>query len=112
MKRIEAIIRHHLLEDVKDQLAASGITGMTVSEARGFGRQRGHKETYRGTEYSVDFISKVCLEVVVPERIVRDVVNTIIRAARTGNIGDGKIIITDLEEVIRIRTGETGEQAI
>ncbi len=112
MKRIEAVIRHHRLEDVKDALAASGVTGMTVKEVRGFGRQRGQKETYRGTEYSVDFLPKVCLEVVVPERIVREVVDTIITAARTGSVGDGKIFVSDLDEVIRIRTGETGQEAL
>ena len=112
MKRIEAVIRHHRLEDVKNELAASGVAGMTVSESRGFGRQRGHKETYRGTEYTVDFVPKVRVEVIVPERIVHDVVDTIIRAARTGGVGDGKIFVTDLDEVIRIRTGETGEQAL
>ncbi len=112
MKRIEAIIRHHRLEDVKNDLAASGLTGMTVSEIRGFGRQRGQKETYRGAEYTVDFVPKVRVEVIVPERIVRDVVDTIMKAARTGTVGDGKIFVTDLDEVIRIRTGETGAEAL
>src|SRR5262245_18969317 len=102
MKRIEAVIRHHRLEDVKNELAASGVAGMTVSEVRGFGRQRGRKETYRGAEYSVDFIPKVRLKVIVPEAILSDVVDTIIRAARTGGVGDGKIFVTDLAEVIRI----------
>jgi len=112
MKRVEAIIRHHRLEDVKDALAANGIQGMTVSEVRGFGRQRGRKETYRGAEYSVDFIPKVHVEVIVPERIVPDVVDTIVKAARTGNVGDGKIFVSDLAEVIRIRTGESGVEAL
>jgi nitrogen regulatory protein P-II 1 len=112
MKRIEAIIRHHRLEDVKNDLAASGVTGMTVSEIRGFGRQRGRKETYRGAEYTVDFLPKVRVEVIVPERIVHEVVDTIMKAARTGSVGDGKIFVTDLEEVIRIRTGETGAEAL
>ena len=112
MKRIEAVVRHNRLDDVKNELAASGIAGMTVSEARGFGRQGGHQETYRGTEYTVDFVSKVRIEVIVPDRTVREVVDTIIRAARTGGIGDGKIFVTNLDEVIRIRTGETGEQAL
>ena len=112
MKRIEAVIRHNRLEDVKNELAASGVAGMTVSEARGFGRQGGHQETYRGAEYTVDFVPKVRVEVIVPERIVQDVVDTIIRAARTGGVGDGKIFVTDLAEVIRIRTGETGEHAL
>jgi nitrogen regulatory protein P-II 1 len=112
MKRVEAIIRHHRLEDVKNELASSGVAGMTVSEVRGFGRQRGQKETYRGVEYTVDFVPKVRVEVIVPERIVHDVVDTIIRAAKTGGVGDGKIFVTDLAEVIRIRTGETGVEAL
>ena len=112
MKRIEAVIRHHRLEDVKNELAASGVAGMTVSEVRGFGRQRGRKEIYRGAEYTVDFLPKVRIEVIVPEKIVHDVVETIIRAARTGNVGDGKIFVTDLAEVVRIRTGETGAEAL
>jgi nitrogen regulatory protein P-II 1 len=112
MKRIEAIIRHHRLEDVKNELAAIGVAGMTVSESRGFGRQRGRKETYRGAEYTVDFLPKVCVEVVVPERLAHEVVDTIMKAARTGNVGDGKIFITDLAEIVRIRTGETGEAAL
>jgi nitrogen regulatory protein P-II 1 len=112
MKRIEAVIRHHRLEDVKNALAAKGVTGMTVSEVRGFGRQRGQKETYRGAEYSVDFLPKVSIEVVVPEKILHDVVDTIITAARTGSVGDGKIFVSDLAEVIRIRTGETGAEAL
>jgi nitrogen regulatory protein P-II 1 len=112
MKRIEAVIRHHRLEDVKDALAATGIAGMTVSEVRGFGRQRGQKETYRGVEYSVDFVPKVHLEIIVSEQIVREVVDTIITAARTGKVGDGKIFVTDLAEIIRIRTGETGDSAL
>jgi nitrogen regulatory protein P-II 1 len=112
MKRVEAVVRHHRVEDVKNALAASGVAGMTVSEVRGFGRQRGQKETYRGTEYTVDFVPKACIEVIVPERLVRDVVETIISAARTGGIGDGKIFVTDLAEIVRIRTGETGEAAL
>jgi nitrogen regulatory protein P-II 1 len=112
MKRIEAVIRHHRLDDVKNELAASGVAGMTVSEAKGFGRQHGHKETYRGTEYNVDFVPKVRVEIIVAERNVPDVVDAIIRAAKTGAVGDGKIFVTDLEEVIRIRTGEVGQNAI
>jgi nitrogen regulatory protein P-II 1 len=112
MKRVEAVVRHHRVEDVKNALAATGVTGMTVSEVRGFGRQRGQKEMYRGAEYTVDFVPKAHIEVIVPERLVHDVVDTIISAARTGNIGDGKIFVTDLAELIRIRTGETGEAAI
>jgi nitrogen regulatory protein P-II 1 len=112
MKKVEAIIRHYKLEDVKNALSQAGIQGMTVSEIRGFGRQRGHKETYRGAEYTVDFLPKVKLEVVVDDADVNKAVDTITTVARTGQIGDGKIFITPLEEVIRIRTGETGTEAI
>jgi nitrogen regulatory protein P-II 1 len=112
MKKIEAVIRHYKLEDVKNALTGAGVDGMTVTEVRGFGRQRGHKEMYRGAEYTVDFLPKVKLEIVVPDKMVREAVDTIIRVSRTGQIGDGKIFVTDLAEVIRIRTGETGEQAL
>ena len=112
MKKIEAIIRHYKLEDVKNALSQAGIQGMTVTETRGFGRQRGHKETYRGAEYTVDFLPKVKLEVVVADNEVGRAVETIMEVARTGQIGDGKIFITPLAEVIRIRTGETGADAI
>jgi nitrogen regulatory protein P-II 1 len=112
VKKIEAVIRHYKLEDVKNALTAAGVEGMTVTEVRGFGRQRGHKEMYRGAEYTVDFLPKVKLEVVVSETTVREIVDTIIRVARTGQIGDGKIFVTDLAEVIRIRTGETSEEAL
>lgn len=112
MKKIEAIIRHFKLEEVKNALAAAGIQGMTVSEIRGFGRQRGHKETYRGAEYTVDFLPKVKLEVVVADDGVDEAVRTIMEAARTGQIGDGKIFVTDLVQAIRIRTGESGAEAI
>ena len=112
MKKIEAVIRHFKLEEVKDALTAAGINGMTVSEVRGFGRQKGHKEQYRGAEYTVDFLPKVKLEVVVDDGELRAILDTIIKAARTGQIGDGKIFITPLEQVIRIRTGESGAEAI
>lgn len=112
MKKLEAIVRHYKLEDVKNALTASGVEGMTVTEVRGFGRQRGHKEMYRGAEYTVDFLPKVKIELVVPDNVLRDAVDTIIRVARTGQIGDGKIFVTDLAEVVRIRTGETGEEAL
>jgi nitrogen regulatory protein P-II 1 len=112
VKKVEAIIRHYKLEDVKDALTKAGIHGMTVSEIRGFGRQRGHKETYRGAEYTVDFLPKVKLEVVVVDSAVQSACDVIMTAARTGQIGDGKIFVTNLEDVIRIRTGETGEEAI
>lgn len=112
MKKIEAVIRHFKLEEVKDALTDVGVQGMTVSEVRGFGRQKGHKEHYRGAEYTVDFLPKVKIEVVVPDDQVQTVVDTIIRAARTGQMGDGKIFVTDLEELVRIRTGESGDEAL
>ena len=112
MKRIEAVIRHNRLEDVKNELAASGVAGMTVSEARGFGRQGGHQETYRGAEYTVDFVPKVKLEVVVSDSVLQTVIDTIMRSAQTGQIGDGKIFVGDLSNTIRIRTGETGDDAL
>ena len=112
MKKIEAIIRHFKLEDVKNALVAKEIHGMTVSEVRGFGRQKGHKEMYRGAEYTVDFLPKVKLEVVVGDNLVQTVIETIIAAGRTGTVGDGKIFVTNLSEVIRIRTGESGDTAL
>lgn len=112
MKKVEAIVRHYKLEEVKNALTEAGIQGMTVSEVRGFGRQRGHKETYRGAEYTVDFLPKVKLEVVIDDDLVEKAVETIMNTARTGQIGDGKLFVTDLEQVIRIRTGETGGEAI
>ena len=112
MKKIEAVIRHFKLEDVKNALNKLNVQGMTVTEVRGFGRQRGHKEMYRGAEYTVDFLPKVKLEVVVAEGQAAAVIASIIETARTGNVGDGKIFVTNLAEVIRIRTGEAGENAI
>jgi nitrogen regulatory protein P-II 1 len=112
VKKIEAIIRHYKLEEVKNALAAAGIQGMTVSEVRGFGRQRGHKETYRGAEYTVDFLPKVKLEIVVADNLVETAARIVMETARTGQIGDGKLFVTPLEQVIRIRTGEAGEEAI
>ncbi|HUE16985.1 MAG TPA: P-II family nitrogen regulator [Planctomycetaceae bacterium] len=112
MKKIEAIVRHFKLEDVKNALNQAGLQGMTASEVRGFGRQRGHKETYRGAEYTVDFLPKVKIEVVVSDEQLQTAVDTIVNAARTGKIGDGKIFVSQLAEVIRIRTGETGASAI
>ncbi|MEX0715668.1 MAG: P-II family nitrogen regulator [Planctomycetaceae bacterium] len=112
MKKIEAIIRHYKLEEVKDALTAIGVHGMTVSEVRGFGRQKGRKEHYRGGEFAVDFLPKARMELVVPDADVDAVVQAIVDTARTGGIGDGKIFITDLAQVIRIRTGETGEDAV
>ena len=112
MKKVEAIIRHYKLEDVKNALSEAGFQGLTVSEVRGFGRQKGHKETYRGAEYTVDFLPKVKLEVVVDDGDVQKAIETISGVARTGQIGDGKIFVTTLDEVIRIRTGETGVAAL
>jgi nitrogen regulatory protein P-II 1 len=112
VKKVEAVIRHYKLEEVKNALTQAGIQGMTVTEVRGFGRQRGHKETYRGAEYTVDFLPKVKLEVVVGDSDVANAIKTISDVARTGQIGDGKIFVTSLENVVRIRTGETGPEAI
>ncbi|MCI0492307.1 MAG: P-II family nitrogen regulator [Planctomycetes bacterium] len=112
MKKIEAIVRHFKLEDVKNALTEKGITGMTVTEVRGFGRQKGHTEMYRGTEYTVDFVPKVKVEVVVDDGKLRTALDTIVKAAQTGQIGDGKIFVSELVEAIRIRTGETGTDAI
>jgi nitrogen regulatory protein P-II 1 len=112
MKKIEAIIRHFKLEDVKNALTATGLVGMTITEVRGFGRQRGHTETYRGTEYAVDFVPKVKLEIVVNDDQVQSLVDVIIRTAQTGQIGDGKIFVSNLQDTIRIRTGETGAHAV
>lgn len=112
MKKVEAVIRHYKLEEVKNALTQAGIQGMTVTEVRGFGRQRGHKETYRGAEYTVDFLPKVKLEVVVSDNEVAKAIQTISDVARTGQIGDGKIFVTSLQDVVRIRTGETGPEAI
>ncbi|MBE0514131.1 P-II family nitrogen regulator [Sulfurimonas sp.] len=112
MKKIEAVIKPFKLEDVKDALAEIGITGMTVSEVKGYGRQKGHSELYRGAEYVVDFLPKIKMEMVVDDDSVEQVTSTIVEAARTGKIGDGKIFITDIEKIIRIRTGETDGEAI
>ena len=112
MKKVEAIIRHFKLEDVKNALTERGIQGTTITEVRGFGRQKGHTEMYRGTEYAVDFVPKVKVEVVVSDKQVQTVVDTILRTAQTGQIGDGKIFVTDLAETVRIRTGESGTEAI
>ncbi|HBF42440.1 MAG TPA: P-II family nitrogen regulator [Desulfobacteraceae bacterium] len=112
MKKIEAIIKPFKLDDVKDGLSGIGIKGLTVTEVKGFGRQRGHKEVYRGAEYQVDFVSKIKVEVVLESEMVAEAVKIIQEKARTGQIGDGKIFIVPVEEVIRIRTGETGNEAI
>jgi nitrogen regulatory protein P-II 1 len=112
MQKIEAVIRHFKLEDVKNALSAKSVQGMTVTEVRGFGRQKGHKEMYRGAEYTVDFLPKVKIEVVVADGQLQTVLDTIMQAARTGSVGDGKIFVTALADVVRIRTGETGESAL
>ncbi|MBM7038174.1 nitrogen regulatory protein P-II 1 [Vibrio sp. qd031] len=112
MKKIEAIIKPFKLDDVREALAEVGITGMTVTEVKGFGRQKGHTELYRGAEYMVDFLPKVKLEIVVNQDSVEQCVDTIIETAQTGKIGDGKIFVTDVERVVRIRTGEEDEEAI
>lgn len=112
MKLIEAIVKPFKLDEVKDALIGIGVKGMTVTEVKGFGRQKGHKETYRGTEYTIEFVPKVKVEVAVEDSLVQRVVETIARTAKTGSIGDGKIFVRDLSQVIRIRTGETGEHAL
>jgi len=112
MKKVEAIIKPFKLDDMKDALNGIGINGMTITEVKGFGRQKGHVEVYRGAEYEVNFLPKVKIEVVIPDSIIDKVISTIIDKAKTGNIGDGKIFIYSLEDVIRIRTGDKGEAAI
>jgi nitrogen regulatory protein P-II 1 len=112
VKKIEAIVKPHKLDDVKSALTQVGIQGLTVSEVRGFGRQKGHKEQYRGAEYTVDLVPKVKVEVVVSDQTVAAAVEAIVRAARTGEIGDGKVFVYNLESALRIRTGEKGESAI
>jgi nitrogen regulatory protein P-II 1 len=112
MNKIEGIIRHFKLEDVKNALVEKGISGMTITEVRGFGRQKGHTEMYRGTEYRVDFVPKVKIEVIVDESKTQMAIETIVKAAQTGQIGDGKIFVSALKDCVRIRTGETGSDAI
>ncbi|MDA8563308.1 P-II family nitrogen regulator [Mariniblastus sp.] len=112
MKKVEAIIRHFKLDDIKTALTEVGVEGMTITEVKGYGRQKGHTEMYRGNEYAIDFVPKVKMEVVVGEDLVKKVVDTIMSKAQTGQMGDGKIFISDLSEVIRIRTGETGGDAV
>ena len=112
MKKVEAVVRHIKLEDVKNALTERGIHGMTVTEVRGFGRQKGHTEIYRGTEYAVDFVPKVKIEVVCSDSNLQSVIDMIVKTAQTGQIGDGKIFVSDLDNAIRIRTGEQGEDAL
>ncbi len=112
MKKVEAVIKPFKLDEVKDALNAIGVQGITVSEVKGFGRQKGHTELYRGAEYVVDFLPKVKLEIIASDNLVAKIIETIETAAKTGRIGDGKIFVTPVEEVIRIRTGERGDTAI
>ena len=112
MKQIVAIIKPFKLDEVREALAEVGVTGLTVTEVKGFGRQKGHTELYRGAEYVVDFLPKIKIELVVSEDLVDQAIDAIVKAARTGKIGDGKIFVTNVEQVLRIRTGETGESAV
>jgi len=112
MKKIEAIIKPFKLEDVKEALSSLGVQGMTVSEVKGFGRQKGHTEIYRGSEYTVDFLPKIKVEVVLADSVASQAVDAIIKAAKTGKIGDGKVFVSSIDDAIRIRTEETGEQAV
>jgi nitrogen regulatory protein P-II 1 len=112
MKKVEAIIKPFKLDDVREALAERGVTGITVTEVKGFGRQKGHTELYRGAEYVVDFLPKVKVEMIVGDALVEAAIEAVVKAARTGKIGDGKIFVTDVEQVVRIRTGESGDAAV
>lgn len=112
MKKVEAIIRPFRLDDVREALGEIGVKGMTLTEVKGYGRQKGHTELYRGSEYQIDFLPKIKLDVVVADAMVDKVVDTIIKAAKTGQVGDGKIFVSPVEDVIRVRTGESGEEAL
>jgi len=112
MKKIEAIFKPFKLDEVREALSEIGVSGLTVTEVKGFGRQKGHTELYRGAEYVVDFLPKVKVEVVIPDKLLEGAIDAIVKSARTGKIGDGKIFVTDVEQVLRIRTGETDEAAI
>ncbi len=112
MKKIEAIIRPFRIDDVREALAEIGVKGMTLTEVKGYGRQKGHTELYRGSEYQIDFLPKLKLEVIVADKVVDKVVDTIIKAAKTGQVGDGKIFIYPVEDAVRVRTGESGEEAL
>jgi len=112
MKKIEAIVRPHLLEAVKNALQEAGVIGMTISEVKGFGRQKGHTETYRGSEYKVELVPKVKIEVALPAELAEAALDAILKTAKTGKFGDGKVFVSSLEDVVRIRTGEHGEQAL
>jgi nitrogen regulatory protein PII len=112
MKLIKCVIQPYKLDDVKEALAGMNIQGMTISEVKGFGRQKGHTELYRGAEYTVDFVPKVEVEVVIPDTMVKDVVDTVVKVARAGKVGDGKIFVMNVEDSVRIRTGESGDAAL
>lgn len=112
MKKIEAVVRHHKLDELKNALVKAGFHGMTVTEVRGFGRQKGHKETFRGAEYNVDFVPKIKLEITCSDTSVTQIIDILVAGARSGQVGDGKIFVSDLSQVIRIRTGETGDAAL
>lgn len=112
MKKIEAVIRHHKLEELKNALVKAGFHGMTVTEVRGFGRQKGHKETFRGAEYNVDFVPKIKVEITTADSSVAQIIDLIVGVARSGQVGDGKIFVSDLSQVVRIRTGESGDAAL
>ncbi len=112
MKKVEAVVRPHLLDAVKTALQEVGVVGMTVSEVKGFGRQKGHTETYRGSEYKVDFLPKVKVEVAIPNELVEKVIEAVVRSGKTGKFGDGKIFVANLDDAVRIRTGERGEDAL
>jgi nitrogen regulatory protein P-II 1 len=112
MKKVEAIIKPFKLDEVREALSEIGVTGLTVTEVKGFGRQKGHTELYRGAEYVVDFLPKVKVEVIISDTLVERAIEAIVKAARTGKIGDGKIFVTTVEQVVRIRTGESGEAAV
>jgi len=112
MKKIEAIIRPFRLDDVREALGEIGVKGLTLTEVKGYGRQKGHTELYRGSEYQIDFLPKIKIEVVVPDKLADKVVDTMVKAAKTGQVGDGKIFIYDVEDAVRVRTGESGESAL
>ncbi len=112
MKKIEAIIKPFKLDEVKDELNKIGVLGLTVSEVKGYGRQKGHTELYRGAEYAIDFLPKIKIELIIPDDLLNDVIEVIKKKAHTGRIGDGKIFVYSVEEIVRIRTGETGKNAI
>jgi nitrogen regulatory protein P-II 1 len=112
MKKIEAVIRPYKMDDVREALHEAGVLGMTITEVKGLGRQKGHTETYRGSEYEISFVPKVKLEIVVPDAVLQKAISTIIRTSRTGEVGDGKIFVSTIEDVIRVRTEESGESAL